>query len=517
MDGGDRGGGAVVTQSAARWAYAGISAAVLLLVAVTAIVGEPGHDLWEHAAVVRELATRPFAPVHPQVIAATPHVWFTPYHLLAGLASRFLDADAMSVLQVVGVLNTLALLAFLRMLLLRVFGDERVALYSLIFTLVLWGIWPWAEGGFAIWPWSWSGFVHLRILPAAAPYASTFAFALALALLCVFDKALADRSTVRAALVAPMAAVLVLSHPPTAVPAYVGMGALLVARIRDASGVRAAVLPVLSAGIGGLLAFAWPYFPLLGLATGQGAEYSEYYGIMFDEPLKRVYPALLGLPAAVALARADRRNPIPWFAAAIAGIYLFGWGAGVNGLGRTAAWVVLTLHVSLAWWVATNEAAWIGRHAPVWRKLVSIGAVGAVAAFALLFSVRPAMDIAAGRGFERAIRQALTRVGSDDVVLSDLWTSYRVPGVAGRVVAIHLPMALVEDRAERRADVLRFFSAEATSSERADIADRRGARWVLLNAEQEVPAPAESLMALGDSVTSAGPLILLRLAMRSEQ
>ena len=488
-------------QTAARAAYGLVSAAVVSLTVLAALYAGPGSDLWDHSAVVREFSLRPLAPRHPLTGSGDASAWLTPYHLAGGLVARVTGWQPMTVLRVFGALNVIGLLVFLRLLLLRFFRDERVPVLALLFTQLLWGIWPWY----------WSGFVHLRVLPMVAPYASTFCFAVTLALLWAFDRALSEGRAAGYALLVLLSAVLVLSHPPTAIPAYLGVAAMLAARVRDPRTLRQALAPSLAVAAGVGLALAWPYLSLFDMATGGGAEYDEAMSGIYQQVLKRTFPALLGVPAVIALWRRDSANPIPWLFAGAVGTYLLGWVTGMNVLGRTLPWAVLSLHTALAWWVVTHAAKWAGRRTALWRRALAYASVLVVAGGAVKSVAYPVAPILELRTDEIALRAALAPVGPDDVVLTDLATSYRVPGVTGKIVATCFPMAFFRDRDQRRNDVIAFFGAEATAAQRMEIAHRRGARFVLLTPTEETAAPLDSLFSSGGPVAASGPYTLFRL------
>jgi hypothetical protein len=77
--------------------------------------------------------------------------------------------------------------------------------------------------------------------------------------------------------------------------------------------------------------------------------------------------------------------------------------------------------------------------------------------------------------------RVLSGVGVEDVVLSDVLTSWPVPSSSGKIVAAHHYELFVTDQPTRTADVTRFFSSSGTEAERIAIADKYAARWILLN------------------------------------
>jgi hypothetical protein len=73
-------------------------------------------------------------------------------------------------------------------------------------------------------------------------------------------------------------------------------------------------------------------------------------------------------------------------------------------------------------------------------------------------------------------------VKPDDVVMSDLYTSFRLTAYLGcYVVAQAKPGVGVEDQAQRRQDELDFFATDASLARMKEIAKRRKVKWVIVN------------------------------------
>src|SRR5262245_53334793 len=145
-----------------------VALAVLVFCALHAWRGFWVSDFWEHAAVVRELAVRPFSPRHPILAVDATHAFFSPYHLPIALAARPTAASPISALAIAGLVNIVLLVLALRRFLVRLLPEGAAATpYALVFILLLWGRDAW---------W-WSGFLHIDFLPFVVPYPSTFAAA----------------------------------------------------------------------------------------------------------------------------------------------------------------------------------------------------------------------------------------------------------------------------------------------------------------------------------------------------
>ena len=188
-----------------RYRYLFLSAAVALLMLVHTSKRLWTADFWEHAAVVRELATNPLSPHHPQILSDAPHAFYSPYTVVAGWISRATGMDCVRTLAVLGFANLALLLSSLWMFSVALLKRREAAFYVLLFTLVLWG--PTA--------WMYSGFFHLHVLGDVLPYPSTFAAAIALLASAIYCKALRTGNHLWLIPVALVSLVVALTHPPT--------------------------------------------------------------------------------------------------------------------------------------------------------------------------------------------------------------------------------------------------------------------------------------------------------------
>jgi hypothetical protein len=75
----------------------------------------------------------------------------------------------------------------------------------------------------------------------------------------------------------------------------------------------------------------------------------------------------------------------------------------------------------------------------------------------------------------------LSGVDKNDVVLSDVLTSWPVPSSSGKIVAALHYELFVTDQAGRSADVTRFFSPSESQPDRIGILEKYTTRWILLN------------------------------------
>jgi hypothetical protein len=100
-----------------------------------------------------------------------------------------------------------------------------------------------------------------------------------------------------------------------------------------------------------------------------------------------------------------------------------------------------------------------------------------------------------------------------DLVLSDLETSWYIPSFGGKVIAHPFPVYFVPDYAERKRDLLLFFSERTTDDERMAIIRKYRPDYLLLRKALSGTSPAlyNSLARFGTVVYSDGNFLLLSL------
>jgi hypothetical protein len=488
----------------ATWRGAGryvlLGSALLLLLGARARSDAWVGDFWIYAATVGELAARPFHPHNPLFADAYAFAFFSPYTQALGLVARMTGLGAIDVLVWQGLVNLALLGASLYGFVATWVRRPAAAFYALLFVLFLWG----AD------PWLFSGFFHLRSLSYVLSYPSTFAAAVALAALAVFPRIVSSPRAV-ALLVLPVATLLWTVHPVTAMFLWVGLFAFSLGAPRPRA--HWAVLAVVAAASFGL-AMAWPLVPMRDLWFGQLARVHEGNDSMYDDPLSRIAPALLGLPWLARRLVRDRRDPLALFAAALGLLVVYGGVSGQWSYGRLLSYAVLLLHVALADALVSAE----DRLARLPRGAV-LRAVMAPLVAALMVAgswpvVRGIVAEARELGDRRWLAFLEGRVGRGEVVLTDLDSCWYVPSFSGRIVAYPMKIPFVPDHDERLAAVTRFFDRAASAEERAALVARYDVRYVLLAKDHFPDDWADRLRALaplGTSVYSSAEYELVRV------
>ena len=355
-----------------RHRFAVLATVVGALTTLQTVNGQWSSDLWQHAAVVRELSARPFAPINPQVLSDAGHPGFSPYAVVLGLLGNLTGADAITLLSIAAVVNVVLLLVAFRAFVVEMTENHRAPFWALLFVLALWG---WS-------PLRFSGFFGLNSIGFVAPYPSTFATAVALGVLVAVRRLARDGSSrrlaVRLAGVGVGTAVVVLVHPLSSVWLVAGVGVIAAFHLRDR---RAWIGLVLTGAAVLAVLLVWPYYSVVALLAA-GDEYDTTNRSMYAHVVVRLLPALLGLVVVVRRLRVDRTDALGLLLAAGATIYVGGWVTGHVAFGRSLALVVLVLDVALADGVGRVEAS---LHRGAVPRGVIAGAVGLAAV--LLFGL----------------------------------------------------------------------------------------------------------------------------------
>jgi hypothetical protein len=453
-------------------------------------------DFWIYAATVGELAARPFHPTNPLFGNEYAFAFLSPYTLVLGLVSRLSGLAALDVLAWQGLVNLVLLGAALYAFVAAWLRRPAASFYALLFVLFLWGRDPWR----------YSSFFHLRSLAYVIPYPSTFASALALGTLAAFPRLV---GSVRSWMVVvfPVATFIWIVHPVTGLFLWVGLVAYSLGAPRSRWHWPALGLAAVAA-FG--LAMAWPMVPMPELWFGQVERVHEGNDLMYVSPFPRIAPALLGVPWLLLRLRRNPRDPIGLFALGLGGLVVYGGVSGQWSYGRLISHLVVLLQLALAdALVSLEERLGRLRRGALLRHLVA--PTVAVLMVAWAWPVVRSVLAETGPGDRRWLAFLETRVGRDDVVLTDVDTCWYVPAFQGRVVAYPMKLPFVPDHADRLAAVARFFERGVPKQERSEILDRYDVNYVLLPKGHfdDWPERLAELRGLGSSVYSSPEYELL--------
>ena len=419
-------------------------------------------DFWIYLATLEELSANPAEPRHPLFGNSDPFPFLSPYTLGLGVAAQLSGLRTFEVLVLQGLVNVVLLLGALYAFVLTWLRRRAAAFYALLFLLFLWG----AE------PWNFSGFFHLRSLALVLPYPSTFATALALAALAAFPRLARWGSRIWAPLAAAVLAALWIIHPLNGLFLCLGLVAWSLEGRRP-KGHWLALAIALGTSIG--LALAWPLYPVAELWLQQAEVVHQGNDVMYNQPIRRVWPALLGAPWLVARWRRSARDPLTLLVVALATLIVCGGLVGRWSYGRLIAHAVLLLQVALADACAALEERLARRGGAPLRHLLAPAVALLLIAVSWSSALRPTIE-EAGRGDPYWLDFLGSHVGRYDVVMTDLDTCWYVPSFRGKVVAYPMQLPFVPDHAERLRGVARFFERGVPAAERLEILARTALR-----------------------------------------
>jgi len=298
--------------------------------------------------------------------------------------------------------------------------------------------------------------------------------------------------------VAPLflTAVVILTHPNTALFTFIGLGAISLHS--DVSGYRIA-LPAGLMIIGGALGltFLWPYYSFGELIQANNPEFHEWSKTLYQRVGTRFYSLPVALLFVTPLiVRRLRANPADALVLMLSGTFLlYGLGAvtGSYGVGRIVSQFAIILQIMLGGAVGDFEVRFRNGERQIAIPLALL------AGFTLAMNIgTQGFRLSIDRGNIPTVGMAINGltgqrndfsewrflpdyVDQYDVVLADMQTSWREPSFGGKVVASIHPVHWVHDVKQRKRDVPEFFSPDTTRSRRVEIISRYCASYILLN------------------------------------
>ena len=452
-------------------------------------------DAWEHHRAIVALVDDLWEPSNPTYATAEPSIRYSPYTIALALLSRATGADPYHLLSGAAAANT-ALLVVALWWFLRRYGEAPVGVYALIIMVSLYGTAPGYANSYA-----------LSDLPWHQVNPSAFAFALSLLAFERVEYLLGrKRPWLCAGLVAIITAVILLSHAMTGVFCGIGFGAIALVRQRT-DRLRALCWVAGIALAAGIICVWWPWYDFVDAVASQ-----RKHDMWFNRGITVLILTNWCLPAALAALSA-----LPYRHDRLVKLCLVGgtlcFATGILALvvrspsfARVPLPGVVFFHLAVAVFASRvrllSPSSWPARFknlSSVERRTALPAVVEVVIAFAVVFLLWPQLlAVAAEPHLARAYIAPITGrenkqldlkerfddllepIGSNEVVLSDLITSWPIPSSGGRIVAaLHLEF-YSPDQEQRRQDVKNFFSPD-DSINRLEIIERYNVRWIVLN------------------------------------
>lgn len=149
-----------------------------------------------------------------------------------------------------------------------------------------------------------------------------------------------------------IATMLLLSHPVDGLYFIVGVGALALTRRPGRRTAQAAVTG-LAIAVSGLLALAWPHYPLFDLVFGPANEpyrsvLADADRIMYEIVLLRTWPMLVAVPFIVRRVLRDRGGPLLLMLGGLLLLYGYGWVTEQWNYGRIVSAIMVVAALILA-------------------------------------------------------------------------------------------------------------------------------------------------------------------------
>lgn len=485
-----------------RCRYFWFASALFIVLVGNALHQDWPSDFWDHAATIRALAEDPLEPMHPMYGVSAPSQFYSPYHLLLARVTRAFGIAPIDILALVGPINSIIVLLTLYVFVSLVTGDNRVAFYSLLFTLFLWGPGAWYH----------SGFLNATSLGGVQGYPSISATGFTL-MSFVFAYKYLNTRKIRWFVPVPLfLCYVVLTHPFTAIAGYGGILAIAASDVTKRAN-RTYWIAVSSLVIPIIAWFAWPWFDAVHLLSGGGNAIHEANRRIYSYPYIRAFGVLLAVPVVFGAWRDRPRDPIALMFCVFLGTYLFGAITGIWSLGRIMPFLAIAAHIALARWAVEFEDRVRNGHI---NKLQTVYAAIIVVVM-VVFSAQPAVALIRNalpsntRTYER-YEFIITHVGSDDAVIATLETGWRVPTFTGKIVAALHPMPFVETHEQRQRDTIVFFADTTTYETRERLLDAYQVKFILIDTTKrnEARLNLDNFTAFGPVVDQNGGLILIR-------
>lgn len=468
-----------------RYQYQLLALLLLYKVVVDATIGIVFGDFWEHSAVVYELIQNPSRPSHPILAVDAAHVFISPYaYLVSGLAS-LLGLTSIDALVLFGVLNFCLFIHALKFFISSIIGDNdallanQTAFIALLLILFLWGIAPWG----------YSGFFYFDNLSVVLPYPSTFTIILSFYALAIGFRLRPSGNFLAFATIFFICLFVLLSHPLT----FISLALCLLAQsFADGKPLVPLIRISILLGLAICIGLLWPYYSLLALLSGAGDVFHHSNSDMYNHVIARTWPVLVMLPFIAGALGNKKCQAIFLATIALVAIYAFGYISNKYSFGRVVAIILLFLQILISIGFARVFHLVLVRW-PQTRSVVPLFTAAVLTIIAVTWyhpiftrSLTVANNLVSGRPLSMQLIYGnlgfITRfLQQNDVVISDIQTSWMIPSFGGKVVAALHPLPFVPDHAIRTEDLIRFFSSESTDTERAHIQQKYQPKFLVLN------------------------------------
>lgn len=284
-----------------------------------------------------------------------------------------------------------------------------------------------------------------------------------------------------------------VNHPLTGAFFFITSFFLLFERLLSFK--RCFVLFCLIIAVAFSFSLLWPYYQFFdsfsSIASGAMAQTDDYqmtWQYLHSNRLLRIGPALVALPLVAILMFRRKNLMVTGSFTVFVLVYVFGFFAKANLSERFILFIVFTLQLTFSLFWASCLSKNVGI-----KKSFFIGTICLAAGFQSYltfnefivpaFKVKPEVSFFPKYSTPNKVFKDLKKyLSSDDVVLSDIYSSWSVPVYTGaRIIALWHTPPHVKDNFKRTEDIKRFFNPSVSNAERKGILDKYGVTHILLN------------------------------------
>ncbi|MFW5700159.1 MAG: hypothetical protein ACOCWM_00580 [Cyclobacteriaceae bacterium] len=479
-------------------------------------------DFWEHTAVIKSLSKDIFSPSHPLInVDNVSHAFFSPYHILLSIFAK--SFNVVNLLKFFGVINLAFLLVSIWFFIKEFFNKnyDTISFYSILMILLLWGIDPWR----------WSGFFHIKILVISISYPSTFSAALMFISAYVHIRFIKNGNLYLIFPVLIISAIILITHPTTYVVHCVLLFSLTI-HFTNKIFSKYLFITIFIILIGSaLLSLLWPYYSYLEIIKdSETLKFNDHSKALYENILLACFPWFISLPF---LVKRIRRNILDFFVLIVfilSSIYIFGYISGIYGFGRVISYIAVFMQILLAYEISYFELSKV--HTLTRKYLFSIIIVFVLLLLNLsrlydrffvndednkieLSSNKNSYSINNNTIFKKGyhlIYEVLPDyIGEDDLVISDLYTSWFIPTYAGKVIASKHPVYWIDDAKDRRDDLDVFFSEQGTLKQRRIILNKYNPDYMVINLNRTPEKLVNDFIIFGSIIYQSKDLIIVEL------
>jgi hypothetical protein len=446
-------------------------------------------DLGVHAATLQRWLRDPTPEIHPLIGVATQSPYYSPYMGVWTLVGHLFDLPVLRILRLAGLVNVVIMVGGLWYAVRGLTTRPWAPVLAVITCGVLWGVQTL----------SWSGFFSVTTVTYSMPFPSFFATAVGLWLWGIALRCGRARrvSVGRAAVLAVLAAVIILSHQFTAAGIAVLAGCAALAPLlrsgwSPGDRLRYLIMWLLSAVAAALLCLLWPFYSITEL-LGSASGFDELSRRIYRAPLREFALLLLALPAVAV--RARRKGPADPVVLAIAVIIVIAVVGGLTDrfwLGRLIPAGAIALQIA----AAVEMTAALGprddrlRLGTGWRWAAILPTAFALAVglwvqlgvFTTLWpGSLPDRPLDARVALLGRYDWATQHMSYGDTVLTSHRSALRMVAAYGpyTVASPYPEPTVAEDGARRQADTRAFVRSKTKDSTRAKILARYDVEWVI--------------------------------------